>query len=131
MSRAYKRAHIRRIERTATHKLTATRIETTTDYDYGSGTSTNEPTVVSDEPVVLQQEMTEYVRTQTGERVKESPALLAKPKLVGELEEADDIVLEPIHADALRMEDLEITSIGKSYDGHGRPVLTVIGLEDV
>jgi len=129
MSRAYKRAQIRRLKRIATHKLTATHV-TLSDGDYDNPPTETETTVASDEPVRLITSGTELQRTETGERITEAPSLVGLPELADNLQAGDVATLIPIDAGETH-EEVEVRGVGEKHGPGNERVMTHVELEEL
>lgn len=97
---------------------------------YGSPTQTGTELVLENEPVRYQPGGTEYVRGETGERVRTAPTVTGRDRL-SVIREGDSITLEPSDTDADAIEGVEVVSINETYGRGARSALVSIELEDI
>lgn len=86
--------------------------------------------VLSDEPVRFRPEGTTYTREDGGTRVRRSPEVRGRPKLVGEVSEGDLITLVPKSgADDTDGARFEVMSVDGIYGRHSQPSGALIEVE--
>jgi len=114
-----------------THRLTAERETDSAGTDeYGQPLPGGSETVIGDEPVRYRPESTEYVRTETGERVQRAATVVTRGHLFGELQEGDTLELAPLGG-GTTISDVEVVGVEPQYGRHKRPTSLVIEVDGV
>lgn len=126
-----------------THELTASRAEPSEDASgevqtdaYGTPLfTTDDPEtdttpVVEGEPVRFRPGGSEYVRSDTGERVARSPRVVGRSTL-NSIEEGDSVVLQPIDDIGAPVRSLEVRSVKSVWGRSARSSTTTLTLEAV
>ena len=116
----------------STHLLTATR-ETESDQldEYDQPLPGTDETVITDEPVQYRPNGTQYQRTETGDRVDRNPEVRGRGTLAFELQEGDDITLDPLDESGSEISGFEVVGIDPIYGRRKHPKAAVIELEAV
>lgn len=114
-----------------THRLSAERETDSGGTDeYGQPLPGGAEVVIEDEPVRYRPESTEYVRTETGERVQRAATVVVRGHLLGELQEGDTLELTPLGG-GTAITDVEVAGIEPQYGRHKRPTSLVIEVDGV
>jgi len=112
-----------------THTLTATRKEQVGEGAHGDPVH-GDATVLEDEPVRYRPGGTEYVRSETGERVERAPSVKGRAVLADQLQEGDAVTLRPLSG-GTPIEGLEVAGIDETYGRTARSAETIVELESI
>jgi hypothetical protein len=98
--------------------------------EYGDPIPGGEEPVLSDAPVRYRSGGTEFVRTETGERVTREPSVVGPALLAEEVREGDTVELEPL-GDGAELGEFEVAGINESYGRTAQSHTVEVELTDV